>query len=72
MSSGSVEEESFMRCQPIVAGERRLVGWGFAFGSRHDGRAISDGESNSAEYLAAMREFALTANWDALLCGARA
>ncbi|GEM_PF-3929920 len=61
----------FLSRQPIVAGERRLIGWELAFGSG-DGRTLADGEENGEDYLAATIEFAKTASWDSLLCGGRA
>ncbi len=61
----------FLSRQPIVAGERRLIGWEMAFGAP-DGRTLSVGQENSEEYLAAAMEFSKTANWDSLLCGGRA
>ncbi|MBB83134.1 MAG: hypothetical protein CL931_04910 [Deltaproteobacteria bacterium] len=61
----------FLSRQPIVAGERRLIGWEMAFGAP-DGRTLSVGQENSEEYLAAAMELSKTANWDSLLCGGRA
>ncbi|MEM9176768.1 MAG: HDOD domain-containing protein [Myxococcota bacterium] len=57
--------------QPIVAGERRLIGWELAFGAP-DGRTLSVGEANSDDYLASAIEFSKSASWDSLLCGGRA
>jgi len=67
-----IEKEGFfVSRRPLVAGERRLIGWELCFGSQ-DGRTLSAGEKDSAEYLTAVREFAETTDWDALLCGGRA
>ena len=72
-TSNETEENDgfFFSRQPIVAGERRLMGWELAFGAA-DGRTLSFGEEHSDEYLAAALEFSKTAGWDSLLCGGRA
>ena len=69
--SDSESEGFFLSRQPIVAGERRLIGWELAFGSAA-GVNLAEGEENSDAYLAAAMEFAKTATWDSLLCGGRA
>lgn len=61
----------FLSRQPIMAGERRLIGWELAFGSA-DGEILSESEDLGDDYLAAAMEFATTARWDSLLCGGRA
>lgn len=61
----------FFSRQPIVAGERRLIGWELAFGAP-DGRTISHGEEHSDAYFAAASELARTASWDSLLAGGKA
>ena len=61
----------FFSRQPIVAGERRLIGWELAFGAP-DGRTLSAGDEKSDEYLQAAIAFAKSAQWDSLLCGGRA
>lgn len=57
--------------QPIVAGERRLVGWELVFGTTA-GHVLAPTEEQSEAYLAAVLEFANSASWDSLLCGGRA
>lgn len=61
----------FLSRQPIVAGERRLIGWELAF-SNADGLPLAGVEEASDAYLAAFSAFAKTASWDSLLCGGRA
>jgi len=61
----------FLSRQPIVAGERRLIGWELAFASP-DGQALAGSEEQSDAYLEATLEFAKTASWESLLCGGRA
>ncbi|MAG34216.1 MAG: hypothetical protein CL908_25335 [Deltaproteobacteria bacterium] len=63
--------EFFLSRQPIVAGERRLMGWELAFGSPA-GQALTATEEHSGAYLDAVLEFSKTASWDSLLCGGRA
>lgn len=70
-SSTALDAGFFLSRQPIVAGERRLIGWDLAFGAP-DGRTLTaEGEDGDA-YLAAVTAFARTASWDSLLCGGRA
>ncbi len=69
--SDSESEGFFLSRQPIVAGERRLIGWELAFGSAA-GANLADDEADSDAYLGAAMEFAKTASWDSLLCGGRA
>ena len=69
--SDSESEGFFLSRQPIVAGERRLIGWELAFGSAA-GVNLAQDESTSEAYLAAAMAFAKTASWDSLLCGGRA
>lgn len=64
-------EGFFLSRQPILAGERRLIGWDLSFGSP-DGVDLARGGDDGEAYLAATLGFARTANWDALLCGGRA
>ena len=61
----------FVSRQPIVAGERRLVGWELAFGSA-SGELLSGSKQHADEHVAAVLAFAKTAKWDSLLCGGRA
>ena len=60
----------FLSRQPIVAGERRLIGWELAFGGP-DGANLAEADEDSDVYLTAAMEFAKTAGWDSLLCGGR-
>ncbi|HPG28805.1 MAG: HDOD domain-containing protein [Spirochaetaceae bacterium] len=60
-----------MSRQPIVAGERRLIGWQLVFGSA-SGETLSSNAERSEPYLEALLEFGGSARWDSLLCGARA
>ena len=70
-NEGEAEAEGFfLSRQPIVAGDRRLIGWELAFGGP-DGANLADGDESSDAYLAAAMEFAKTASWDSLLCGGR-
>ena len=57
--------------QPIVAGERRLFGWELLFGTSA-GEPLQPTEEQSEAYLAAVLDFASSANWDSLLGGGRA
>lgn len=61
----------YLSRQPIVAGERRLIGWELSFGGL-EGQRLSAGEGDEETYVAAAAEFARTAIWDSLLCGGRA
>ena len=61
----------YLSRQPIVAGERRLIGWELLLGST-DGERLAPTESQSEAYLAAVLDLANSANWDSLLCGGRA
>jgi EAL and modified HD-GYP domain-containing signal transduction protein len=61
----------FLSRQPIVAGERRLIGWELGFGTA-EGQRLRPIEEESEAYLAAVSEFAQSAEWDSLLSGGRA
>jgi EAL and modified HD-GYP domain-containing signal transduction protein len=61
----------YLSRQPIVAGERRLVGWELLFGTSA-GEPLKPTEEQSESYLAAVLDFANSASWDSLLGGGRA
>ncbi len=61
----------YLSRQPIVASERRLIGWELLFGTP-EGDHLTPTEGQSEAYLAAVLDLAGRANWDSLLCGGRA
>ena len=61
----------YLSRQPIVAGERRLIGWELVLGTVA-GDPLVPSEEQSEAYLAAVLDLANSANWDSLLCGGRA
>ena len=61
----------FLSRQPIVASERRLIGWSLTVASQAEGDGDSD-RRTSDSHLAAIESFFSTADWEPLLCGARA
>ena len=56
--------------QPIVAGERRLVGWAVFFATPA-GERLRPGPGTSEEYLAAASAFVRHAHWESFLGGGR-
>ncbi len=64
-------EGFFLSRQPIVASERRLIGWKLAIESVSQEAFDADGKATHA-YLDALEAFASTADWESLLCGGRA
>lgn len=61
----------FVSRQPIIAGERRLIGWELAFGAP-SGEALDPQDASADRYLATLEGFARSARWDSLLAGGRA
>lgn len=61
----------FLSRQPIVTSERRLLAWELTLGSG-DGVCLAGEPGRGTEYLAALNQLARSANWEALLGGARA
>ena len=66
----SEAEGFFLSRQPIVAGERRLIGWELAL-CGPNGANLADGEKSIDAYFAATMEVAKTASLDTLLCDCR-
>ncbi len=58
----------FFSRQPILAGERRLIGWDLVLGTAA-GETL---KPTDTAYLATVQRFAKSASWDSLLCGGRA
>ncbi len=56
--------------QPVVAGERRLVGWAVFFGTP-DGERLRPDHDSSEAHLAAASRFAQSAHWESFLAGGR-
>ena len=69
--STSEKRGFLMSRQPIVAGERRLIGWKLLI-ANSDGLRLDPTAEQSEDYLAAALEFANSASWDSLLGGGRA
>lgn len=61
----------FLSRLPIVAGERRLIGWELTFGNAAGAR-LSANDGDEGAYLSAVSDFVQSARWDSLLCGGRA
>ena len=61
----------YLSRQPIVASERRLIGWELLLGTA-TGEHLAPTEGQSEAYLAAVLDLSSRANWDSLLCGGRA
>lgn len=61
----------YLSRQPIVAGERRVIGWELVLGTP-GGALLAPTEDQSEAYLAAVLDLASSANWESLLCGGRA
>ncbi len=64
-------ERFFLSRQPIVAADRRFLGWQLELAAG-DGERFGDGAASSGAHLEAWKRIAGTAPWDALLCGGRA
>ncbi|MHA7836908.1 MAG: EAL and HDOD domain-containing protein [bacterium] len=65
------QSDIFLGRRPIIAADRRLVAWDLAFGNG-SGVSLTGSPALEDETVAALTRVASTADWESLLCGARA